>query len=235
MDVVTLDICGRDRLLTDKCLDGMLTYMKKSRDENVNYSYDSLKLMLRDEIKRRFEKEYIDFVLVKENLSPDEMKEMEAFSYSGVALVLNNLYVDPTSIADSAFVSAKFQSALGLTKQDADFRVSKRPLRYLKIIRRMNLTTKDFIDARLADEKSAMSKGFLKEEEGISEFLILEPHPTRFYPEKNLGGQITGFVDNENVGRYGIEAYYQDYLQGQEGERQTRKDASGRTIGGYDL
>lgn len=42
-------------------------------------------------------------------------------------------------------------------------------------------------------------------------------------------------MDNDNIGRYGIESYFQDYLQGQEGERQTRKDASGRTIGGYNL
>ncbi len=69
----------------------------------------------------------------------------------------------------------------------------------------------------------------------MAPFIILEPHPTRFYPEKYMGSQIVGFVDNENIGRYGIEAYFQEYLQGQQGERQTRKDASGRTIGGYDL
>ena len=33
--------------------------------------------------------------------------------------------------------------------------------------------------------------------ESIYHFLILEPHPTRFYPEKHMGSQIIGFVDNE--------------------------------------
>ena len=69
----------------------------------------------------------------------------------------------------------------------------------------------------------------------MSGFIILEPNPTRFFPEKVMAGQITGFVDNDNIGRYGIESYFNDYLQGQQGERQTRKDAAGRTIGGYDL
>jgi cell division protein FtsI/penicillin-binding protein 2 len=69
----------------------------------------------------------------------------------------------------------------------------------------------------------------------MSGFIILEPNPTRFFPEKAMAGQITGFVDNDNLGRYGIESYFNDYLQGQQGERQSRKDAAGRTIGGYDL
>lgn len=41
---------------------------------------------------------------------------------------------------------------------------------------------------------------------------------------------MTGFVDNEGVGRYGIEGYFHDELQGQEGQRKTRKDASGKSL-----
>lgn len=47
----------------------------------------------------------------------------------------------------------------------------------------------------------------------MSGFIILEPNPTRFFPEKAMAGQITGFVDNDNAGRYGIESYFNDYLQ----------------------
>ncbi|MEK7102954.1 MAG: hypothetical protein AAB870_01250, partial [Patescibacteria group bacterium] len=41
----------------------------------------------------------------------------------------------------------------------------------------------------------------------------------RFYPEKELGGQIFGYVSNadKNKGRYGLEGYYNDILKGREG------------------
>lgn len=53
----------------------------------------------------------------------------------------------------------------------------------------------------------------LTEADGVSGFLIVEPHPSRFYPEKHLASQIIGFVDNENDGRYGIEGYFNDELR----------------------
>ncbi len=230
VDVVYLELCGRDKIADEKCTEHVLEFLRINRDDNIDYTSELLHNMLKDELKRRINKEFIDFVLVKENLPTDELKEAEAFVYSGVTLIAGNIYVDPTTIKDPDFVSAKLQTILSMSKADVDSKIVKRPLRYLKILRRMSLGTKDYIDARLDDEKSATSKGLLKEVDSITSFLILEPHPTRFYPEKNMGGQIAGFVDNENIGRYGIEAYFNDYLQGQEGERQTRKDAAGRTI-----
>lgn len=105
-------------------------------------------------------------------------------------------------LSDPGFISRKMQSILGITPEYADFLVRKRPLRYVKVIRRMNLSTKDFVDMRLSDEKQAIQKGLLPKEKGISSFIILEPNPTRFYPEKNISGQLVGFVDNDNNGKY---------------------------------
>lgn len=64
---------------------------------------------------------------------------------------------------------------------------------------------------------------------------------TRWYPEQGLGGQVLGFVanndKNERVGRYGIEGYFQSSLAGQAGELITEKDAAGRrlTVGSTEL
>ena len=71
--------------------------------------------------------------------------------------------------------------------------------------------------------------------ESIYHFFILEPRPTRFYPEKDMGSQLVGFVDNENEGKYGIEGYFNDELKGKEGEHIAKKDIAGRTIGSLDL
>lgn len=211
-------------------MDGILSYLREPREDNQVYTSELLKTKLKTALAAKIEKPYLDYVLLKENLSIDEIQNFEALNIDGIFLVTGNAYVNPTIITDTAFVSEKLQSILAMPKESVDFLISKRPIRYVKILKRMNLPTKDYIDSKLADEKEAIKKGFLTEKSGISEFLILEPNPTRFYPEKNLGGQIIGFVDNDGIGRYGIESYFQDYLQGQEGERQTRKDAAGRTI-----
>ncbi len=119
---------------------------------------EGLKNALKVSLKARIEKPFLDFVLVKENLASEEIKEIESFNYAGVKLVSGNLYVDPTTIADPKFVSEKLQSLIGITSESADFYVSKRPLRYVKILRRMNLATKDYIDLKLQDEKQAIQK-----------------------------------------------------------------------------
>lgn len=71
--------------------------------------------------------------------------------------------------------------------------------------------------------------------DSIFHFFILEANPTRFYPEKNMGGQIVGFVDNENEGKYWVEGYFNEELKGKEWAKIAKKDISGRTIGSFDL
>ena len=234
-DATYLDLCqhGTD----DKCLEAIAAFAKPSLKPDTELTAENAKTAIRTELNRRIEKEFIDFVLVKEALSPDEVKDMELFSGSGFSLLSGNLYLNPLEVPEDRkpAYSAKLVQAFQMSKDQADFLLAKRPVRYVKILRKMNLSTKDFVDERMKEEKDAVKKGLLNENDGITPFLILEPHPTRFYPEKNVGGQVTGFVDNEGVGRYGVEGYFHDELQGQEGQRKTRKDASGKSLGGYDL
>lgn len=234
-DATYLDLCqhGTD----EKCLEAIAGFAKPSLKPDTELTADNAKAAIRAELNRRIEKEFIDFVLVKEALSPDEVKDMELFSGSGFTLLSGNLYLNPLEVPEDRkpAYSAKLVQAFQMSKDQADFLLSKRPVRYVKILRKMNLSTKDFVDERLKEEKDAVKKGLLNENDGITPFLILEPHPTRFYPEKNVAGQVTGFVDNEGIGRYGVEGYFHDELQGQEGQRKTRKDASGKSLGGYDL
>jgi hypothetical protein len=102
-------------------------------------------------------------------------------------------------------MAEKLVSILGLPRKELDFKLSKRPVQYVKILRKMGLATRDMIDNRIKAEKINIEQGRMLSTEGIYNFFILEANPTRFYPEKNMGGQIVGFVDNENEGKYGIE------------------------------
>jgi cell division protein FtsI/penicillin-binding protein 2 len=57
---------------------------------------------------------------------------------------------------------------------------------------------------------------------------VLDEKLARFYPEKTLGSQVLGFVSRDTLkGQYGIEQYYNDDLQGQNGYQKGERDGQG--------
>ena len=55
----------------------------------------------------------------------------------------------------------------------------------------------------------------------------------RYYPERNLGGHLFGFVgqsDGRRIGQYGLEGYFNDELTGKSGLEHSVKDALGALI-----
>ena len=63
-------------------------------------------------------------------------------------------------------------------------------------------------------------------ENKTSKYLYLQPSTRRYYPYSSLGAQALGFV-NADGGAYGIEAIYEDVLQGKPGRVVTTKTAKG--------
>lgn len=63
--------------------------------------------------------------------------------------------------------------------------------------------------------------------------IAFSDEPTRYYPEKNIGAHILGFLgykDDKKVGRYGLEGAYEPDLAGSRGYIQAQKDATGELI-----
>lgn len=61
-----------------------------------------------------------------------------------------------------------------------------------------------------------------------------ENEPARFYPESSLSAHLLGFVgkneDNESVGYFGVEGYYDKELRGLPGKERTERDAFNKPI-----
>ncbi len=57
-----------------------------------------------------------------------------------------------------------------------------------------------------------------------------EPQTKRVYPQESLAAHILGYINAENDGVYGLEAYYDDYLKGVDGRGITAKDKDGKDI-----
>ncbi|TSC95854.1 MAG: cell division protein FtsI (penicillin-binding protein 3) [Parcubacteria group bacterium Athens1014_10] len=59
------------------------------------------------------------------------------------------------------------------------------------------------------------------------------PETKRFYPEKNLFSQLTGFIGYQGdgkAGQYGLEEYYEKILSGQKGSLEAKRSALGSLI-----
>lgn len=89
---------------------------------------------------------------------------------------------------------------------------------------------KSFIDYSDKDN-SIIREGQLKT--FFKNFFTFEPVETRLYADGNIFGQITGFLstkDEERIGQYGLEEYYDKDLKGIAGEIKGKYDVSGKLI-----
>lgn len=60
--------------------------------------------------------------------------------------------------------------------------------------------------------------------------VLMHEDSKRYHPKGNLASHVLGFVNLDNEGGYGIEAYYEKYLKGKSGRKVVEYDAGGREI-----
>ena len=64
----------------------------------------------------------------------------------------------------------------------------------------------------------------------FDDLIFTEAQTTRYYPETTLAAHALGFVGSDNQGLFGLEYYYNDLLEGEDGYYVYAKDASGNTL-----
>lgn len=217
------------------CKNNIEIFIKIDTLENWIYDENFIKSKITEELNKRIDKKNVDFVLIKENL--DEKDKIKVMSIWNDALIIKNdaLYFDfnkkVTILNDTI---DKLNEFFGIPKDFLQKLFTPKEVRYIKLVSKLNLQNKDKIDERIKNELSAINKWLLEEKDSINKFIILEPNPTRFYPEKNLASQILGFVDNWWNWRYWVEWYFNEELKWQEWVKITKKDISWKPIGPYE-
>ena len=84
-------------------------------------------------------------------------------------------------------------------------------------------TVKTKVDKETAD---AITQFRIKNE--LARYSIYTvPNTKRDYPNESLAASVIGFTNYDGDGVYGVEAYYDDYLQGVDGKIVTARDANG--------
>jgi len=91
--------------------------------------------------------------------------------------------------------------------------------------KKINQTNKTII----LEKKAPVEKASLLKDIKLNSLFTIE-EPTRIYQYGSLASHILGYVNGEFVGTNGIDKYYEDVLNGEEGARLVERDAMGGII-----
>ncbi len=92
------------------------------------------------------------------------------------------------------------------------------------IRKRMENTESQYevIQLRAEEDVAAKVRAYVDENDIVGLHLVADSK--RYYPYGSLAAQVIGFVGTENTGLYGLEAYYEEELEGQSGLVISAKD-----------
>ena len=92
------------------------------------------------------------------------------------------------------------------------------------IRKRMENTESQYevIQLRAEEDMAAKVRAYVDENDIVGVHLVADSK--RYYPYGSLAAQVIGFVGTENTGLYGLEAYYEEELEGQSGLVISAKD-----------
>ena len=148
-------------------------------------------------------------IYVKDSQSPDKL----------YPLVTNRdyilVYAEPSLITEPDKAAKLLAPILELTEEEILSRLIKANDLYEPLKHQVS-------DDKVAEIKKLDLKGIEFQNETF-----------RYYPEKNLGAHILGFVGyegDEKVGQYGLEGYWEKELAGAKGFLRAEKDAQGRLV-----
>lgn len=134
---------------------------------------------------------------------------------SVVPAVLNTsvytLYADPKAVNNIEKVSIKLAEILQLNRSKTKSLLQKKNTSYVVLAKRL---TKVQVNTLFKDQKDL---------QGINVTAV----PQRVYPEGSLGAQALGFVNDEGIGQYGVEAALNTQLQGKAGMLKAITDVNG--------
>jgi cell division protein FtsI/penicillin-binding protein 2 len=127
----------------------------------------------------------------------DTPERGEIFFAGGQPLAINKdffyAYASPLSIKDKAQAAAAAARILDLDENDLIQKFGRDAL-YIPLKEKIS-------EKEISDIKAAAIVG-----------LYADKKKMRYYPQGSLAGQLAGFVDDDGIGRYGVEEYYDDAL-----------------------
>jgi stage V sporulation protein D (sporulation-specific penicillin-binding protein) len=214
----------------EDCYVWLLKFLNLLEIPNFTKDEKIIKNLIEERLRSKLSKSQVTSVLLAESIETEKSIQILNLSMKGVYVNENNVFLNPEEIVDVNYVVKQLSSILIIPPEDIEKAAKKRAVKYIPIISRISIWLTDEVKKYLDEEKQAMKKWILDEENSIGNFIILEPQASRFYPEKQIGSQVVWFVDNAGVWHYWLEWYFNELLAGESWKIVSRKDIAGRII-----
>ncbi len=222
-DIVYKQICyGQTNKI---CYNNMLKFLKKLEIEGFSLDEKYIKDLILNKIKEKLSKTKLTSVLLANELNDEQVSLLSRLLLWWIYLRDNTLYINPEEVLNEDLLSSSLADILWEDKADIKRRIRKRDLRYIPIINKLSMSISDEIEEYIANENQSIKQWILDSKDTIGWFIILTPHSTRLYPERDDASQIIGFLDNEWVWHYWLEWYFNDLLKWKNTQIQIRKDS----------
>lgn len=228
-DVVFEEFCTHTK---SECIESMSAYLRADIATEKDITEADMKQKIRNYLALKMDAP-IESVDIATNLSEETITTIESWQDPSLFFVVNNLYVNPTKVQNAPILTAQLSTLLGVPSDTISSKLTIRKKRHLEIIRKMSISVRDMVNKRIETEKLALKNKQLNPEDAISPFIKIEDNLVRYYPEGHTTGQITGFVDGEGKGKYGIEGYFEKDLQTENPTQTVVTDIAGRPIRDY--
>ncbi|PZM83270.1 hypothetical protein DLH72_03810 [Candidatus Gracilibacteria bacterium] len=228
IDIVYNEVCNNK--VKSKCKDNLLKFLKVIDLEDFEHTPEYIKKAIGSRIIPRIMQTKVTSVLLSGEFSEEQINKVKALNVRGFYPRDKSIYVNPEEYVQTEENLAKLSAILGMTTEELSQTTRKRELRYVPIYNKISIDSSEKIKELIREEKDAIKKSILEPGKSIYRFFIMTENPSRYYPENDIASQIIGFIDNEGVGRYGLEGYFNNILKGNNGKIVARKDTKGRII-----
>ncbi|MBO5394335.1 MAG: PASTA domain-containing protein [Clostridia bacterium] len=131
-----------------------------------------------------------------------------------VSYTTYNVYVRSREVSETSVVANILSKELGLT--------------FEKVYEKIKNNKSSEVLIKMQVEGEVAEQIYNHSLKGV----YLVENANRYYPYGNLLSQIMGFISVDNEGQSGLEAYYNDYLKGENGFSYVQSDLQGKEIGG---
>lgn len=186
----------------------------------------------------------IDSEQYKQQAEKNQLQDTEIAAERGIIYDANGtvlaqsasvwkIYIKPSEIEDEGFkldLCRKLSEITGIPAEEIKEKADKTKYSYLVVKRQVELEEKEKITELLSQYytytvlDSGSESGSVQKKIYYSSAIGLDPDIKRYYPYSNLASNVLGFTGTDDIGRSGVELYYNSILTGTPGRIITAKN-----------
>lgn len=172
------------------------------------------------------------YAVPKDIKDPDKVADQlfEIFDRAEVEEEVDELLSDESLFSSSSIIQLTAEDKENLDefrviKREKEIELRKKAI-LEKYIAKLSKENDPYEPIRRKVDDDTLAKLIAENIPGINHM----PETFRYYPDKNIESHILGFTNFNNVGRYGLEGFFNDELTGTFGSVKTERSAGGKLV-----